>query len=175
MFKKALFIGLSGALVIGAFATPVTAADGWYASGNIGVSNFRETDASDTAAGIKITGTVEGDAGHFLSVAVGHSWDAFRLEGEISYQKIDLDSINVTGATVLGNTFTTNIDLTVDGDVSALGFMANGWYDLDTGSKWTPYAGGGIGLSWQKIDITTDSWQITTRPPSFQFQRCART
>jgi opacity protein-like surface antigen len=155
MFKKALFVGFSGALVIGAFVNPVTAADGWYASGNIGVSNFRETDASDTAAGITVSGTAEGDAGLFISGAVGYSWDAFRLEGEISLQKSDLDSVNVTGVTLFGSTFTTDIDLAVDGDVSALGFMVNGWYDFDTGSKWTPYVGGGIGLSKQDIDVTS--------------------
>ena len=50
-------------MLIGAFATPATAADGWYASGNAGVSNFRETDASDTAGAVTVTGTAEGDAG----------------------------------------------------------------------------------------------------------------
>lgn len=155
MFKKTLVIGFSGALLIGAFATPATAADGWYASGNAGVSNFRETDASDTAGAVTVTGTAEGDAGLYLSGAIGRSWDAFRLEGEISYQKSDLDSVNVTGATLFGSTFSTNIDLAVDGDVSALGFMANGWYDFDTGSKWAPYVGGGIGLSLIDIDVNS--------------------
>ena len=106
-----LFYGIGSlALSLLIFAIPATAADGWYASGNIGVSNFRKTDASDTAAGIKITGTAEGDAGGFISGAVGHSWDAFRLEGEISHQKSDLDSVNVTGVTLFGSTFTTNRD-----------------------------------------------------------------
>ena len=152
--KKLFGIGtLAISLLV--FAMPATAADGWYASGNVGVSNFRETDASDTAAGITVSGTAKGDAGLFISGAVGYSWDAFRLEGEISHQKSDLDSVNVTGVTLFGSTFTTNIDLAVDGDVSALGFMVNGWYDFDTGSKLTPYVGGGIGLSKQDIDVTS--------------------
>ena len=76
--KKLFGIGtLAISLLV--FAMPATVADGWYASGNVGVSNFRETDASDTAAGITVSGTAKGDAGLFISGAVGYSWDAFRL------------------------------------------------------------------------------------------------
>ena len=45
--------------------------------------------------------------------------------------------------------FTVNGDFR--GDVSALGLMANGWYDIDTGTRWVPYIGGGLGAA--RLDI----------------------
>jgi hypothetical protein len=54
-------------------ASSAQAAEGWYISGNAGASIFKETDASDTAAGVTVKGTAEGDIGIFASGAVGYS------------------------------------------------------------------------------------------------------
>ena len=129
------------------------AADGWYFSGNVGTSILMETDVTDTFSGGSAKGTADADTGVMVSGAIGHAWDNFRLEAEALYQQADLDTLNVSSATLFGSTFSTNIDLAVDGEASSLGLMVNGWFDVDTGSKWTPYFGGGVGFSRQSIDI----------------------
>jgi opacity protein-like surface antigen len=131
------------------------AAEGWYMSGNAGTSIFIDTDVTDKFSGGNANGSAEGDEGVFVSGAVGYSWGAFRLEGEAMYQKSDLDTLNVDNATAFGTTVTINTDLAMDADISSLGFMVNGWFDIDTGSKWTPFIGGGVGISRQNVDVNS--------------------
>lgn len=40
----------------------------------------------------------------------------------------------------------------IDGDFSMLAFMANVDYDFDTGSRWVPYIGGGLGVASISVD-----------------------
>ena len=42
--------------------------------------------------------------------------------------------------------------ITVNGNFSMLAFMANVDYDFDTGSRWVPYVGGGLGVATISID-----------------------
>ncbi|MDA1326572.1 MAG: outer membrane beta-barrel protein [Proteobacteria bacterium] len=39
--------------------------------------------------------------------------------------------------------------------MSTLGFMTNGWFDFNTGSKWVPFIGGGVGSANMDLDITS--------------------
>ncbi len=41
----------------------------------------------------------------------------------------------------------------IDGNFSMLAFMANVDYDFDTGSRWVPYIGGGLGVASISIDV----------------------
>lgn len=43
----------------------------------------------------------------------------------------------------------------IDGNFSMLAFMANVDYDFDTGSRWVPYIGGGLGVATISIDTET--------------------
>ena len=45
----------------------------------------------------------------------------------------------------------------VDGAFSMLAFMGNMDYDFDTGSRWKPYVGGGLGLAIISLDTETDT------------------
>jgi len=67
----------------------------------------------------------------------------------VSYSKADMDKIS---GTATDGTTTVSGSGKIDGDVSALAFMVNGWYDFDTGSKWVPYVGGGLGMA--KVEST---------------------
>ncbi len=83
------------------------------------------------------------DPGWGLTGAVGSDLGAYRVEGEIGYRMFDLDEFTDAG----GST-------PVDGDVSALTFMANGYYDFEMGgSPLTPYVGLGLGLIYSDIEI----------------------
>ncbi len=76
------------------------------------------------------------DEGYHASGSLGMKIGSLRVEGEVAYRES-----NVSQATVAGSTFATS------GDVSALSFMGNVYYDLENKSPWTPYVGGGIGAA----------------------------
>ena len=95
---------------------------------------------------------LESDAGFNLGAVLGYKWAmGLRAEGEISYRQNDLD--NLGGFPVIG-------------DLSALAFMGNAWYDFHNGTPWLPYVGGGLGLASITLDSggsdsdTVLAWQI---------------
>ena len=155
MLKKVLFLGFSGALLIGAFATPSTAADGWYVSGSGGVAILKESSSTGTITGGSATGDVSFDNGFGIAGSIGHAFGPIRVEGELSYRKNDLD--DVTSVAGLAGTiiFTTTGAVSLGGDVSSFGFMANAFYDFDAGDNWAPFLMAGLGGA--KINIDADT------------------
>ncbi len=157
MHPKLLRVSI-GAVAFGAVTTILTAPPAhaeWYVSGNAGAVILQDAALTDTFTGGSITGDVEFDTGYGVSGALGHAWGPFRLEGEISYRKNDLDQVDVTSLTVAGVIFTALGSASLGGDVSSLGFMANGYYDFDTGGPWVPFVGAGIGGARLNVDITS--------------------
>ncbi len=157
MRPKLLLVAI-GAVAFGAVTTILTAPPAhaqWYVSGNVGAAILQDAEVTDTFTGGSVTGDVEFDTGYGASGALGHAWGPFRLEGEISYRKNDLDKVNVTSLTVAGVVFTGLGSASLGGDVSSLGFMANGYYDFDTGGPWVPFVGACIGGARLNIDITS--------------------
>lgn len=125
----------------------------WYASGSAGSTTLSDSDFTDTFTAGNATGEVDFDRGLGLAAAVGHAWGNFRAEGEISYRKNDLDQVTVDTITVAGVLFTGLGTFDMEGDYKSLGFMANGWYDFDTGGNWVPFIGGGLGVAKLSLDI----------------------
>jgi opacity protein-like surface antigen len=119
----------------------------WYVSGNVGANQILDSDLNETGSGISANGELEFDTGYGLNGAVGYGFNNFRLEGELSYRQADIDSLTVNSVTVGSIVVTSLGTFPVDGDISSLGFMANGWYDFDTGTDWVPYIGGGVGTA----------------------------
>lgn len=73
------------------------------------------------------------DPGFAIGGFVGYEFGGgLRAEGELSYRANDGDSFLGVG---------------LDGDVTSLAFMVNGFYDFDIGSPFTPYVGGGVGVA----------------------------
>lgn len=136
-----------------AYAVPATAADGWFVSGNAGISILDDTTVTDTFAAGNVTGDVDFDAGLGISGAVGYAFGPVRLEGELSYREHDLDQVDVKTITIAGVIFTAVGAADLGGDTSSFGFMANGYYDFDTGSKWVPFAMAGIGGARISLDV----------------------
>ena len=94
-------------------ATSVQAADrGYYASVKGGL-----TIASSTDFG---SGEIDFDPGFNITAALGYDLGLIRVEGEIGYRAVDIDSILGVPA---GSIFS--------GDFSALTFMGNGYYDFE--------------------------------------------
>ena len=42
----------------------------------------------------------------------------------------------------------------IDGGIDSLSLMGNAFYDFNTGSAWTPYIGGGLGVAFMSSDIS---------------------
>jgi opacity protein-like surface antigen len=111
-------------------------------------------DARDAGNGIDIES--HHDSGWALSGAAGYGFaNGLRLEGEIAYRKNDITELAVRsdgglGAS-LGGPSLNGATLRTVGNETALSFMANGWYDLKTGTPFTPHLGGGIGLAQVKM------------------------
>lgn len=90
---------------------------------------------SDVDAGIRST-AMDFDPGYALGVAAGYKMGKYRVEGEIGYQKNDVD-----GALSCRRT---------SGDMKAYSFLVNGYYDIATKTRFTPYLTAGIGVA--KVD-----------------------
>ena len=105
------------------------AASGLYGSVNAGVSWLADADWSMNGVNI---GEAEYDAGYTVGVALGYMRDPFRVEGEIAYQANDMDTFN---------------SLSHPADFNLITYLANGYYDVDTGGAFTPYVTVGLGAA----------------------------
>ena len=114
-------------------------ADGPYFSGNIGAAFLTDSDISGGGE----DGELSFDTGFAVAGAIGTSIDSFRVEGEVSYQSNDIDEVSIDG---LGS-------VDIDGDVTALSLLLNGYYDFSNDSAFTPYLTAGIGYSNVEVDF----------------------
>ena len=119
------------------------AADGPYFSVNIGAAFLTDSDIS----GDGLDGEIKFDTGLAASAAIGTSIDSFRVEGEISYQKNDIDEVSIDG---FGSA-------SLDGDSTAFTLLLNGYYDFSNDSAFTPYLTAGIGYSNVEVDVEGSS------------------
>ena len=101
----------------------------WYVAGGLGVT-FIDDVTDDTGTDLTT------DTGFMLTGAVGRHFGQWRAEGELLYAKADADTVEGLG-----------LSFSANGDVSATAGMLNGYYDFDTGSKWIPYVGLGVGYA----------------------------
>jgi len=105
-----------------------------YASGNIGIAFISDSDISEPGFP---TIEVSFDSGFALAGAVGTSFDTFRIEGAIAYQLNDFDSA---------------MGVPLQGDITSLTFLLNGYYDFINNSPLTPYITGGLGFSMMDVN-----------------------
>jgi outer membrane autotransporter protein len=140
MSKKSL---LAGAAVLFACATlqPGAANAQFYVSGSAGYSQERDVDFSATG----LSGKFEFDPGPAFNVAAGYKLPiGLRLEGELGYLRSSFDKASANG-----------IDVPISGDIDAFTATANAFYDINTGTAFTPYIGGGVGIAHQSASGVT--------------------
>jgi len=132
------------ALIFFFIAPSAHAADkGMYVSGNLGLSLVPDLDQE--IIGFGMVSDVSLDLGFRIGGVLGYNFGAFRAEGEIAYRTNDTDDGNIVG---LGPG-------PVEGDISALSFMVNGYYDFHSAnSPLVPYLGVGLGFASIDADIT---------------------
>ena len=141
-------------------ATAAQAEEGaWYIGANMPLMFIDDSDATSTTTvpnpqapqqSLAIGATVrsEHDTGYKFGGVLGYHLDsAIRIEGELFLARAEIDQITNTAVTIPGVPLG-NLEVPLDptGTAEQFGAMLNLWYDIETGSDWTPYVGAGLGL-----------------------------
>jgi len=89
---------------------------------------------------------LENDNGYGWGGALGYTIDQFRVEGEITTQKTDLDAVGITD----GGNARVGIG---SGDVRMTTYMVNGYYDIPLNNGFGLYLTGGLGYGTATVSI----------------------
>jgi len=136
----------------------MAAEDAFYIKGSLGIGMAMDTDI-DNMANAAGTAKLTYDTGFAGSLAAGYDFaNPLRLEVEFMRMKNDLDRLSFDN--VIGN-FT-------EGDLTSRSFMLNGFYDVDTGSPWTPFVG--VGLGWSRLDLDSPAFSSSDNDDVFTYQ-----
>lgn len=146
----------------------------------LGINYYSAAVSGTVDAGVKF----DADGGYVFGGAVGYRLDnGLILEIEAAFRKNDMDVLSTGSLAVAGALFGTfhatsdpvtkrsltsvfvslsstafagSASLSGDGDVKATSIMANAWYEYDTGSRWKPFIGGGVGFAWIDVEAKAD-------------------
>ena len=123
-----------------------------YVSGNIGMSWMNDAELEDIIGLTEATsldGELEFSSGLTLLGALGCDYGDYRVEGELGYQTNDVDALNL----VLPSewdwvNFKNDLYITadLDGDITVLSLLMNGYYDIALGGgvELSPTVGVGV-------------------------------
>jgi len=104
-------------------------ARGPYVAGAFGGSVYHDSDLS--VAG---SGKIEYDPGMAVTGSLGYDFNGLRVDGEFGYRNADVNRF--MGSAVADDKM----------DTSIYSYMANAYWDIKTGTRVTPFVGGGVGL-----------------------------
>lgn len=123
--------------------------DTLYLSAYLGLNTLQDQDYTNRAA--PVSGDLELDDAPSFGGALGFRLHrSFRVEAEVNYSSNDLDSLN--GSTGSGP---------VSGDLEAMTFMLNGYYDFDLDWPVVPYIGAGAGFGLFDASVRDGGTNIT--------------
>ena len=89
--------------------------------------------------------SVKTDTGYLIGGAIGLKWnEMLRTEIELSHMSNNANSYNKNGAPFSP----------ASGPIRQTYLLGNVWLDIPTGSSFTPYAGGGLGVGFADADVT---------------------
>jgi opacity protein-like surface antigen len=148
--------------------SPTRSSIPYYYSAKLGGSKVHIKDIKETAPWSPVLSGVRGDANEWGElqkkksihsilmggVAAGYNWEGqglpIRTEVEYAFRdNFGYGASPTYGGTQMLSAFTHDSDL----DIHTL--MVNALYDYDTGTKFTPYVGGGLGLSLNITDTVS--------------------
>jgi len=125
---------------------PVSVADtGWYLSVFGGGVFASSVEGDDGSAAFGQFFDFDTDIGWAAGVAVGANFtENLRGEVELSTSALGLNEVTITGGV---DPYDGDIYVVDDGSATATYLLGNLWFDIDTGSGFTPYVGGGLGAA----------------------------
>ncbi len=135
-------------------AAPAVAEESFYVGGSLAASSVSDYDFKKNNPNSQ-TRTIEFDSGFGLDGRVGYDAGAVRVELELGFRGIDVDSVSPGS--------------NASGDLNAYTAMLNGAYDLELESDFTPYIGIGVGALIVEGDVayTSSSDGTTTEDKNF--------
>lgn len=135
-------------------AAPAVAEESFYVGGSLAASSVSDYDFKKNNPNSQ-TRTIEFDSGFGLDGRVGYDAGAVRVELELGFRGIDVDSVSPGS--------------NASGDLNVYTAMLNGAYDLELESDFTPYIGIGIGALIVEGDVayTSSSDGTTTEDKNF--------
>jgi OmpA-OmpF porin, OOP family len=134
VFSSVSAVALAATLVAATVSVAQAADDGWYFTAGTGVNSVPDLKIHNTVSAYD-PAKVESDIGMTIVAGGGYAFGPFRVEGEVGWRDNGLDKISTPH---LGGG-------SASGDFEPWSFMVNGYYDFDTGTKFTPYLGLGVG------------------------------
>ncbi|MEQ9813647.1 MAG: OmpA family protein [Azospirillaceae bacterium] len=148
MIKHLTLPGIALAMTVSPAVAQMADSNHWYLQG-FGGANWvddMEFNFNTSVLGDPISSgnaTAEFDTGYGVGGAIGYDTGNFRYELEAAWRDNDIDTISAP-AGFPGSS----------GDISALTFMANAYYDIENNSNFTPYVGAGVGAGRVDASIT---------------------
>jgi len=144
-----------------AFAPAAHAYKGLYGSIGAGLSYMvEERDVSNDGTGVGpflFDSSADYDKGIGIYTALGYAWgNNWRTELEFSYRVNDIDQIDPSDA------FSGIPAGSISGDTQSYAVLVNALYDIDLGSAFTPYIGGGFGIA--SVDHNINGSAINAAP-----------
>jgi len=137
---KILFLGTS--LLLGSFISPLQAEESKnYVSIGGGIVHPKDSEGDSTLGGTPYDFEFEIDNTSLFSIGIGRKFNEYRFEFNYSKATIESDTFSVTSG---GTGVTSSITPALKSDVSS--YMIYGYRDFINDSKFTPYAGFGLGL-----------------------------
>ncbi len=143
MIKQATFALTTAMLCTAASADFNDRIGTQYVNLAAGASMVSDTDFEAGTALVPLTVDNEYDTGYVLSAETGYNFGQFyfidnvKLGLEVAYSQNDIDTHSAGGANLTGPT----------GELDAFTFMANMSHEYDTGTKFVPYYGLGVGIA----------------------------
>jgi opacity protein-like surface antigen len=141
---------------------PYEQATGWYLGVGLGAAWPTDTGVRtrnlDNRGFENVNGDLSFGGGFSGDLAVGYDFGAIRTELSYVYTRA---SVNDVSFSVNGNDY----NLSSSGVINKNDIFASGYWDISTGSRWTPYIGGGIGytnLSTPRIKVSRDGDSVST-------------
>ena len=144
------------------------AGSNWYVGASIPVMYIDDTDTITTGSSAANPTTMpptppstyrgkavnKYDTGFKLEGVIGYELGSnVRVELELFYSEVDVDKLIYSDvSTTIQGPQPVTFDISeearppVSGSAEQIGAMLNLWYDIDLGSKWTPYIGVGVGV-----------------------------
>ena len=139
--KKYLF---GTTLLLSSFLAPSSIANeskGFYLSVGGGIAFPNDLDGDSTLGGTAYDVKYETDNTGLFSVGIGKAFNDFRVEFNYSQATVESDSFSVTSG---GTGVTASITPALESDVKS--YMIYGYKDFPNETKFTPYAGVGLGI-----------------------------
>ena len=93
----------------------------------------------------------------------GYQFDSARVEGEYLYQSLGRSNTTFTVTPTTAAAVSTTYPASGT-SVSTNSLFVNGYYDFSSKSRWSPYVGGGLGITWLSASSYTTGNTILRTP-----------